>query len=417
MHTLQHTLQTRHINNMQSVNKIHSTRISLNDRFTIIQTVQPNAAAASPRRRRSQSANSRIRSSPKSSLQNRRLLEQLDQKHMMRTALRLKKKSLRSNLPLRQRLNTQMKNRIMKRGLTATTLSVGPGGRLKRANSLRNIGTMQADLVGGGNLRRSNSALNLAGRLGVRGQAGGPNTRRRLIRNNVATQRSRSRSRSRTRPNLIRSNSQTNLRRSNSKQSLATQKRSNSQVRGRSASRQRPRLQRSNSRKNLNTGLRNRGNVAGANRRVGINGRLGVKQTQLLARNVQRGRIIKRRNSTANGKNGNIGTVGRNGARQRVARSRTRVAQSNPRNRSASRGRTGRQPNNNNFAPNNQQNNRSRQNGRGRGGGRSRSRGRPGRPNAGAATKQPVKTKEELDKELDQYMVNTKSNEIDIFMG
>lgn len=33
------------------------------------------------------------------------------------------------------------------------------------------------------------------------------------------------------------------------------------------------------------------------------------------------------------------------------------------------------------------------------------------------ANKQPVKTKEELDKELDQYMVNTKSNEIDVFMG
>lgn len=78
---------------MQSINKIHSTRISLNDRFTIIQTVQPNAAAAtaSPRRRRSQSINGRTRSSPKSSIQNRKLLEQLDQKHMMRTALRLKK--------------------------------------------------------------------------------------------------------------------------------------------------------------------------------------------------------------------------------------------------------------------------------------------------------------------------------------
>lgn len=33
------------------------------------------------------------------------------------------------------------------------------------------------------------------------------------------------------------------------------------------------------------------------------------------------------------------------------------------------------------------------------------------------ANKPAIKTKEELDKELDQYMVNTKSNEIDIFMG
>lgn len=180
---------------------------------------------------------------------------------------------------------------------------------------------MQADLVGNGKLRRSNSTLNLAGRLGVRGQlGGGVNSRRRLIRNNVATQRSRSRSRQ----NLVRSNSQTNLRRTNSKQSLATLKRSNSQVRGRSASRQRPRLQRSNSRNNVNNGVRNRAG-AGANRRIGINGRLGVKQTQITqARNVQRGRITKRRNSNVNGKNGNVGAVGRNGARQRVARSRTR---------------------------------------------------------------------------------------------
>lgn len=178
---------------------------------------------------------------------------------------------------------------------------------------------MQADLVGSGKLRRSNSALNLAARLGVRGQVGGANSRRRLIRNNVATQRSRSRSRSRQ--NLVRSNSQTNLRRTNSKQSLATLKRSNSQVRGRSASRQRPRLQRSNSRASLN--IRNRNNMNG-NRRIGtINGRLGVKQV-VQTRNVQRGRIIKRRNSNVNAKNGNVGVIGRNGARQRVARSRTR---------------------------------------------------------------------------------------------
>lgn len=180
---------------------------------------------------------------------------------------------------------------------------------------------MQADLVGNGKLRRSNSALNLAARLGVRGQAGGANSRRRLVRNNVATQRSRSRSRSRQ--NLVRSNSQTNLRRTNSKQSLVPLKRSNSQVRGRSASRQRPGLQRSNSRNNLNNGPRNRNN----NRRAGtISGRLGNKQTQIAQpRNIKRGRITKRRNSNVNGRNVNIAIGnGRNGAKQRVARSRTR---------------------------------------------------------------------------------------------
>lgn len=51
-------------------------------------------------------------------------------------------KSLRSNLPRqRQRLNGQMKNRILKRGIASSTLSVGPGGRLKRGNGLRNNGT------------------------------------------------------------------------------------------------------------------------------------------------------------------------------------------------------------------------------------------------------------------------------------
>lgn len=85
---------------MQAVNKIHvssATKISLNDRFTIIQTVRPKSpgphkqqAALRPVRNRPRSR-SRSQGREKASLQNRVLLQQLDQKHKMRTALRIKR--------------------------------------------------------------------------------------------------------------------------------------------------------------------------------------------------------------------------------------------------------------------------------------------------------------------------------------
>lgn len=103
---------------MQSLNRIHvnsSTRLSLNDRFTIMKKVgggtpnrgPPNrgpqnrgpASRGSSRgrsltsnRNRSRSrSRSRPQADPVSSLQNRNFLAQLDRKHKMRAALQIKR--------------------------------------------------------------------------------------------------------------------------------------------------------------------------------------------------------------------------------------------------------------------------------------------------------------------------------------
>lgn len=84
---------------MQSINKIHvnsSTKLSLNDRFTFIQTAAPRPAGIPSRRNRSRSqSQSRVanntRVNGKSSMRNRRLLDQLEQKHKMQAALRIKR--------------------------------------------------------------------------------------------------------------------------------------------------------------------------------------------------------------------------------------------------------------------------------------------------------------------------------------
>lgn len=94
---------------MSSIGKVHlngSTVLSLNDRFTIMQR-QPPAAAPRPRSRsRSRSrllpqmnASSAAAAaaaaiapiSPRTSLRNRNLVNQLDQRHKMRIALKLKR--------------------------------------------------------------------------------------------------------------------------------------------------------------------------------------------------------------------------------------------------------------------------------------------------------------------------------------
>lgn len=79
---------------MQSINKIHinnSTEMSLNDRFTIMQK-SIGSTNNEPRRRirMRSSSKSRILNQP-ASTPNRRLLEQLDKKHKMRAALKLKR--------------------------------------------------------------------------------------------------------------------------------------------------------------------------------------------------------------------------------------------------------------------------------------------------------------------------------------
>lgn len=94
---------------MSSIGKVHlngSTVLSLNDRFTIMQR-QPQSAAPRPRARSRSRSRSRILPqmtaasaaaaasvvpiSPRTSLRNRNLVHQLDQRHKMRIALKLKR--------------------------------------------------------------------------------------------------------------------------------------------------------------------------------------------------------------------------------------------------------------------------------------------------------------------------------------
>lgn len=89
--------------NTMSINKIHinnTTNLSLNDRFTVMQSVGPKLPAPTRKvapRRRTQSASSILeKPSPNVSLANRKLLEQLDKKHKMRAALKLKRVNERS---------------------------------------------------------------------------------------------------------------------------------------------------------------------------------------------------------------------------------------------------------------------------------------------------------------------------------
>lgn len=97
---------------MQSLNKIHingSTKISLSDRFSILQSTAPPPFKATPAKingRRNSRSRSRSRSihpsatvqsapnravNPKASIRNRNLLAQLDQKQKMRAALKIKR--------------------------------------------------------------------------------------------------------------------------------------------------------------------------------------------------------------------------------------------------------------------------------------------------------------------------------------
>lgn len=94
---------------MSSIGKVHlngSTVLSLNDRFTIMQR-QPPAVTPRPRARSRSRSRSRLLPqmnaataaaaasiapiSPRTSLRNRNLVHQLDQRHKMRIALKLKR--------------------------------------------------------------------------------------------------------------------------------------------------------------------------------------------------------------------------------------------------------------------------------------------------------------------------------------
>lgn len=87
---------------MQSVNKIHinnSTKLSLNDRFSSLHSAPSTAVTAA--RRNATIVN-------KASIRNRNLLAQLDQKHKLRAAIKIKRVRVATRVELKQ--NTYLIN-------------------------------------------------------------------------------------------------------------------------------------------------------------------------------------------------------------------------------------------------------------------------------------------------------------------
>lgn len=112
-----------------SVNKIHvtnSTKISLNDRFTIIQNISPDPP--------SNQSNNKNGNNPRISSKNRQLLNQLDKKHNMIAALKMKRRDIK-------RGGKQQMNNKLRRTLKTATLRVTPNGKLRRTNSLTTLPT------------------------------------------------------------------------------------------------------------------------------------------------------------------------------------------------------------------------------------------------------------------------------------
>ncbi|XP_067639214.1 uncharacterized protein DDB_G0287625 isoform X1 [Eurosta solidaginis] len=411
-----------------SISKIHvtnSTGLSLNERFTAVQD-----------RRRDIPEITRPRPRPPprdTSVSNRRLLQQLARRHKLQAALKLKRRSMR---PIGGNL-------AMRRG-TIKAFRVAANGKPIRTNSMTTVATMEADLISNSQrnlnrpMRRSNSVSNrLGSRRSLVGGAAQRIAQRRLQRTmserdmfNVVPRRGRSRSRSRAPVaiiNLTRSRSRSGGRLGNARQ----------QMRGRSRSRNRQRS-------------RSRMNNAGGRANIPVKARLGVRpgtiqrrrRSASALRGVAQGRIQRRRLSnmtggiggragrqrgrsmTRNTNNANAGrsrSNNRNGAQVRTqsrARSRTRrtsmggqrnkgsVSGGRIRGRSQQR-RGGRSAGSQRNGKANGNNNNGQQQQQRRG--RSRSRGGRGGRNQGKNAK-PEVDKEKLDKELDQYMATTRTD-------
>lgn len=406
---------------MNPVNKIHfnsSTGVSLNDRFTIMSKVSPGldkAGAALGRaeghgqgvpsglRKRSNSVDS-IPS--RGSLANRAFVSQLDRRHMggQHSQLRLRNRNIRSG---RQKLNrNNINSRVQLRRAAGNTLTlVGGSRRMQRSNSLSDIATMNADFYERHTpLTRSNSQASLAARLGTVGRIGrsrsrgGP--RNRSLQRNQSRNRSRSNSGIRNggqgRPSRSRSRGGGNLGNNNGSVNNGVRARSRSAAgygvngRGRGG---RP-MQRRNSYK-----------PRSVSRSASVNGRLGNNRTSRpMSGGFRGGRIAKRggmRRGGAYGGGGIVGRNGNNGGRPGRTLQRGRGGPRGAANGGVRRGRSrsrGRAP--------------SQTRGRSAQRGRNASRGRF--PAA------PQKSKEQLDKELDTYMANTKSSldkEMDEYMN
>lgn len=410
---------------MNPVNKIHfnsSTGVSLNDRFTIMSKVSPGldkAGAALGRaeghgqgvpsglRKRSNSVDS-IPS--RGSLANRAFVSQLDRRHMggQHSQLRLRNRNIRSG---RQKLNrNNISSRIQLRRAAGNTLTlVGGSRRMQRSNSLSDIATMNADFYERHTpLTRSNSQASLAARLGTNriGRSrsrGGP--RGRSLQRNQSRNRSRSNSGIRNggngqgRPSRSRSRGGGNLGNNNGNNGVRARSRSAAGygVNGRGRGGGRP-IQRRNSYK-----------PRSVSRSASVNGRLGNNRTSrpMSGGGGFRGGRIAKRGMRRGGAYGGGGMVGRNG------NNGGRPGRTLQRGRGGPRGAGG-------AANGGIRRGRSRSRGRAPSQTRGRSAQRGRNASRGRYPAAPQKSKEQLDKELDTYMANTKSSldkEMDEYMN
>nr|XP_036674884.1 serine/arginine repetitive matrix protein 2 [Drosophila suzukii] len=423
-----------------------NTGISLNERFTQIQSKQPPQGRG---RSRSRSRSRRIVDSgagnPGVSAANSRLLQEFKRRHTVQTALKLKRRSLRT---------TGVSGRGARVG-GVKSLRLAPNGKPMRSNNVTRVATMRADLVASGNAarnRRGGSSTRrfpasngggvggLRQRLGQRrpsvgGAAERVERRQRQQQQQAPRGRSRSRSRSRL-PQPQRTD------RGRSQSRGRSVGRSQSRNRDRSAQGRVPVKQRLSVKHRL--GVRSgQGNIQGNN--TAKNPRQRRAPSQL--RGVAGGRVDKRRNAQISQKKGvSASLAGRQGrprgrsAVRNAAGGGVAVNNSGPTRRSRSRnrvntvaaaaatatdqgranirqrrGRSAGAAKGNNISKNNR-NGKTNKNGKSKAanGGKQapQQQARRGRSRSRKPTGKPQRTevkREDLDMELDQYMSTTKS--------
>ncbi|XP_064550149.1 serine/arginine-rich splicing factor 4 [Drosophila montana] len=443
------------------------TGISLNERFTQMQSRQQQPpAAARGRRSRSRSRSRRIVDAT-ASVANSRLLQEFKRKHTVQTALKLKRRSLRTTAGgANARLG----------GIKA--LRLGANGKPVRLNNGTRLATMRADLIANnGRARRSNSSSARRSSSAVRGLGQRLGLRRPVVGGAAerVAQRRRGLSRQQQQQPLPQLQSRGRSRSRGRARSLSRgrdQSRGRSQSVGRTQSRGRRQLSANGGR-----GVSAGGGGGRAPGRVSVKQRLGVRPGVAAAaaaaakgaankrrgnrrgnsqvRGVTAGRIEKRRNSNTAQKTviaaaGGRGRKGRARGRSAVRAAAAVGAASAATNRSRSRSRSRSRARQGKVAASAAASSNGRQKGAGpvgarrrgrslqRTGGkvakganingnkkknnsteavkpnqlqqgrRGRSRGRGGRTVAGKPQRREVK-REDLDNELDQYMSTTKS--------
>ncbi|XP_017031120.1 micronuclear linker histone polyprotein [Drosophila kikkawai] len=443
------------------------TGISLNERFTQMQTQKPQPQGRG--RSRSRSRSRRIvdsnAGSPGVSAANSRLLQEFKRRHTVQTALKLKRRSLR---------NTAVIGRGVRVG-GVKSMRLAPNGKPIRSNNVTRVATMRADLVANGNIGRNRRSGSANRRLPASGGGGGGGLRQRLGQRRPSVGGAAERVERRQRQQQQQQQQQTLRGRSRSR-SRSRLPQAPRVERGRSQSRGRSSAGRSQSRNRGNNRDRSAQGRVPVKQRLSVKYRLGVRPGQSnqtknprqqrassQLRGVAGGRVEKRRNGQNTQKKGiSASLAGRRGPQRGRSATRNSAAaakgggagagsapasarRSRSRNRAAAvtaaavaavattsgrrakpRQRRGRSAaaakGNNNNSNNNKNSNRNgntNKNGKGKAANKGkqgpgpqqqarRGRSRSRKPSTGKAQRPEVK-REDLDKELDVYMSTTKS--------